>query len=222
MNATIIKIGGSLALYPAKLKNLCSKLSEATKNNKLVVVPGGGEFADVVREVDKRFKLSAEASHRMAILAMDQYGFLLSDLTKDACVVNKLEDVQRVLNLNKIPVFLPSNLMLNGDPLRNSWDVTSDSIATFIASQLHISKVILVTDVDGVYTCDPKKYSDAKLIERLSAKQLEIMHQRTSVDKFLPYLLSKLQIQCVVVNGLYPERVEAVLERQKAICTLIN
>jgi len=222
MDATVVKVGGSLALYPEKLRALCAKLSEISAKHKLIVVPGGGEFADLVRDLDKRFNLSNEASHRMAILGMDQYGFLLSDLMPCSCVVNQLENVQKVLDSGKLPVFLPSNLLLSEDPLQNSWDVTSDSITVYIAGQLHISKVLLVTDVDGVYTCDPKKHSDAKLIKRLSAKELLTMNKRTSVDKFLPKLLLQLQIKCFVVNGLYPERVEAVLVGRDAVCTLIK
>ena len=99
----------SLALHPEKLKCLCAKLSEVSKEHKLVLVPGGGEFADAVREADRRFKLSAQASHRMAILGMDQYGFLLSDLIKDSCLVSQLANVQKVLDMNKLPIFLPSN-----------------------------------------------------------------------------------------------------------------
>jgi aspartokinase-like uncharacterized kinase len=222
MDATIVKVGGSLALYPEKLRALCAKLSEISTKHKLIVVPGGGEFADLVRDLDKRFNLSNKASHRMAILGMDQYGFLLSDLMPCSCAVNQLENVQKVLDLGKLPVFLSSNLLLSEDPLQNSWDATSDSIAVYIAGQLHINKVLLVTDVDGVYTCDPKKHSDAKLIKRLSAKELLTMNKQTSVDKFLPKLLLQLQIKCFVVNGLYPERVEAVLDGRDAVCTLIK
>lgn len=222
MDATIVKVGGSLALYPEKLKVLCAKLSEISTKHKLIVVPGGGGFADLVRDLDKLFSLSNEASHRMAILGMDQYGVLLSDLMLCSCSVNQLENVQKVLDSRKLPVFLPSNLLLSKDPLENSWDVTSDSIAVYIAGQLHISEVLLVTDVDGVYTCDPKKHSDAKLIKRLSAKELLMINKRTSVDKFLPKLLLQLQIKCFVVNGLYPEWVEAVLDGRDAVCTLIN
>jgi aspartokinase-like uncharacterized kinase len=222
MDATVVKVGGSLALYPEKLRALCAKLSEISTKHKLIVVPGGGEFADLVRDLDKQFNLSNEASHRMAILGMDQYGVLLSNLMLCSCAVNQLENVQKVLDSRKLPVFLPSNLLLSKDPLENSWDVTSDSIAVYIAGQLHISKVLLVTDVDGVYACDPKKHSDAKLIKRLSAKELLTMNKRTSVDKFLPKLLLQLQIKCFVVNGLYPERVEAILDERDAVCTLIN
>jgi hypothetical protein len=222
MDAAIVKVGGSLALYPEKLKALCQKLSEVSKKHKLIVVPGGGEFADAVRTLDKRFNLSPAASHRMAILGMDQYGFLLSDLLTNSLALNEIVSVQKVLDMDKLPIFLPSHLMFNENPLENSWNVTSDSIAVYIADQLQTSRVILVTDVDGVYTCDPKKYSDAKLISKLSASELLSMNKRTSVDKFLPKLLLQLKLECVVVNGLYPERVEAVLEGHEAVCTLIN
>jgi len=129
MDATIVKVGGSLALYPEKLRALCAKLSEISTKHKLIVVPGGGEFADLVRDLDKRFNLSHAASHRMAILGMNQYGFLLSDLMPCSCAVNQLENVQKVLDLGKLPVFLHSNLLLSEYTFQNSWDVTSDSIA---------------------------------------------------------------------------------------------
>lgn len=222
MGVTVVKVGGSLALYPEKLGALCAKLSEISTKHKLIVVPGGGEFADLVRDLDKRYNLSRKASHRMAILGMDQYGFLLSNLMPRSCVVNQLESVQKVFDSGRLPVFLPSNLLLSEASLENSWDVTSDSIAVYIAGQVHASKVLLVTDVDGVFTHDPKKYPCAKLIKRLSARELLAINKRTSVDKFLPKLLLQLQIKCFVVNGLYPERVEAVLDGRDADCTLVG
>jgi aspartokinase-like uncharacterized kinase len=217
-----VKIGGSLALHPAKLRDLCAKLSELSNQHKIVVVPGGGEFTDVVRDMDKRLNLSCEASHRMAILGMDQYGFLLNDLLPGSLTENTLEGLLKTLNLGRLSVFLPSRFLLRKDALENSWDVTSDSIAVYIAGQLDIGKVVLVTDVDGVYSCDPKKYSNAKLFNRLSAKELLTMDKRTSVDQFLPKLLLQLSIECFVVNGLYPERVEAIFDKRKTICTLIQ
>jgi 5-(aminomethyl)-3-furanmethanol phosphate kinase len=222
MDVAVVKIGGSLALYPEKLRVLCAKLSEAAKKHKIIVVPGGGEFADVVRNVDKQFKLSREVSHRMAILGMEQYGLLLSDLITLSRVANQPENIENIWDLGMLAIFLPSIYLLSEDILEKSWDVTSDSIAVYIANKLHIGKVVLVTDVDGIYTCDPKKCSDAKFINELSAKQLDSLNMRTSVDKFLPKLLSQLQIQCLVVNGLYPERVEAILDGQNAVYTLIN
>ncbi len=222
MDTTIVKVGGSLAACPEKLRALCAKLAELSKRHRLIVIPGGGEFADVVRGLDERFSLSPSVSHRMAILGMDQYGLLLSDLLPNSCVVNKIEQLQETLDLGKLPVFLPSTFLFTADPLENSWDVTSDSIAVHIAGVLLAARTILVTDVDGVFTSDPKKSADARLIRKLSASDLLALNKRTSVDKYLPRLLLRLKAECFVVNGLYPERVEAVLKGQDTTCTLIT
>ena len=222
MDALIIKVGGSLASYPEKLRILCTKLTELSREHKLIVIPGGGECADAVRRLDKRFTLSPAVSHRMAILTMDQYGLLLSELLPSSRIVSKLEHLQETLDLGKLPVFLPSNFLFSEDPLQNSWDVTSDSIAVYVAGQLHATRTLLVTDVDGVYTCDPKKSSEARLIKKLSASDLLRMNKRTSVDKFVPKLLLQLQTECFVVNGFYPERVEAILKGQDTVCTLVS
>ncbi|MCL4429478.1 MAG: delta 1-pyrroline-5-carboxylate synthetase [Chloroflexi bacterium] len=222
MNATVVKVGGSLAAYPEKLRTLCVRLSEVSKKHRLIVVPGGGEFADVVRSLDERFSLSCGVTHQMAILGMDQYGLLLSDLTPNSVAVSKLEGIAHFLDSGKLPVFLPSNLLFSEDPLENSWNVTSDAITVYLAHRLQVSKVLLVTDVDGVYAIDPKTTPDAKLIKNLSASQLLAMNKRTSVDKALPKLLLKTPINCFVVNGLFPERIEAVLDGRDAVCTLIK
>ena len=221
MSITVVKVGGSLSEKPEKLKELCAKLGESAKKHVLIVVPGGGEFADVVRDLDKRFSLSSAAAHRMAILGMDQYGLLLSDLTLTSHVAGSLEDVADA-GFGKLIVFLPSKLLLNEDSLENSWNVTSDSIAAYIACRLNASQLLLVTDVDGVYTKDPKINPDAKLIKKLTPKQLLDMNRRTSVDLYLPRLLLKSKIKCFVVNGLFPERIEAILAGKEAVCTVIS
>ena len=218
----VIKIGGSLAEDPEQLTGLCRKLGELAKDSAVVVVPGGGSFADVVREFDKRFNLSGTISHRMAVLAMDQFGLLLSQIIPDSCATYLLEDAKQLSEIGVVPIFLPSRLMFQADPLENSWDVTSDSIAAYVASRLHAAKVVLVTDVDGIFSSDPKQHPDAALIEQLSAGELLKMNQRTSVDRFLPKLLLEARIDCYVVNGKYPDRVEAVLAGQQATCTFVS
>jgi len=218
----VIKIGGSLAEDPAALSALCNKLGKIAKKYRIVVVPGGGKFADVVREFDQRFVLSPDISHRMALLGMDQFGLLLSQIIPNSCAVYLLNDAKQLSEIKVVPIFLPSRLMFQDDPLEHSWDVTSDSIAAYIASRLNADKVILATDVNGIFTSDPKKHSDAKLIKRTSASELLKLIQRTSVDQFLPKLLLKTQMDCYIVNGKYPERIEAILAGQHTICTLVK
>jgi aspartokinase-like uncharacterized kinase len=217
----VIKIGGSLAEDPERLRALCTKLSEFAKKYAIVVVPGGGRFADVVRDFDQRFTLSSGISHRMAILGMDQFGLLLSQITPNSCATYLLNDAKQLSEIRVVPVFLPSRLMFKEDPLENSWDITSDSIAAYIASRLQAAKVLLVTDVDGIFTEDPKKHEDATLIEQLPAEELLTLNTRTSVDRFLPKLLLEAPVDCYVVNGKQPERIEAILAGQQVTCTLI-
>ncbi len=221
MDVTVVKVGGSLALNPQKLKILCHKLSDISQKQNLTIVPGGGEFADTVRDLDERFNLSVQSSHQMAILAMDQYGYLLSNLVGNSLLVDKLENVKKVLDSGKIPIFLSSSYFACADPLPNSWDITSDSIAVHIAGQLGACRIVLITDVDGIFTKDPRKFADAKLISMLSTKELESFEERTSVDNYLPKLLSEKKIECYVINGLYPKRLEDIFDHKKTICTSI-
>ena len=218
----VVKVGGSLAMYPHSLRALCKKLVSLYKIHCLAVVPGGGECADAVRTLDKRFNISNGVSHKMAILAMDQYGLLLSDLQPEFTPVTELADVRKTLSNGQIPVFLPSKLFFRVNPLENSWAVTSDSIALYIAAQLGASKLLLATDVDGVYTSDPHKDSYATLLHQVTPEKLADMPMRTSVDAALPRLLLQYPLDCYVVNGLFSERLEAILEGQKAVYTFIS
>ena len=83
---TVVKVGGGLAREAGDgaLRTLCRAIGDAGARYPLLVVPGGAAFADAVREHDRRFNLRAATSHRMAILAMEQFGWLLSDLIPGA------------------------------------------------------------------------------------------------------------------------------------------
>jgi aspartokinase-like uncharacterized kinase len=217
----VIKVGGSLAEYPENLRLLCHKLAGLAKKYMLIVVPGGGRFADVVREFDNRFALSCNRAHSMAVLAMDQFGFLLSNITPNSRVFHLLKNAKKLSKAEMVPIFLPSRLMFEEDPLENSWDATSDSIAAYVAKRVNAGKLVLVTDVDGVFTSDPKVDSDATLIRKISAEQLLTMNRRTSVDRYLPKLLLDAQVDCYIVNGLFPERVETILAGLNTTCTFV-
>lgn len=221
MNTVLLKVGGSLAQQPKALQELCAKLSDYSKEKQLVVVPGGGEFADTVRAVNQRFNLSDRIAHRMAILGMDQYGLLLVNLIPNSLPTNDIKKIRNVLDSRKLAVFLPSSFMENEDPLENSWNVTSDAIAVYLASRLSIKKVLLVTDVDGIYKDNPKDHSEAKLIKKISSKELLELNERTSVDMFTPRLIGRFHVNCYVVNGLFPERVLSLIDGKDTISTRI-
>ncbi len=217
----VLKVGGSLAEAPASIAMLCQELSVLAKDHRIAIVPGGGEFADTVRKFDKNYGLSDVVAHKMAICAMDQYGLLLSDTTPDSYVSYSLDEISNSVN-GTLPIFLPSQHMFREDPLENSWDVTSDTIAAYIAGLLNAEKLVLVTDVDGIFSEDPKQNVDTKLIEELSVEELQGLNKRTSVDKTLPKIILHTKLDCYVVNGRYPERIRLILENKKTKCTHVT
>jgi len=157
----------------------------------------------------------------MAILAMDQYGILLADITPNSTIIHTLNDVEKVWETGKLPILLPSRLLFTSDELPSSWDVTSDTISAYIAKLLRIEKLILVKDVDGIFTRDPKKYSEAILLEEVTPEKL--INMKTCVDAFLPkFLLLEKELTCYVVNGLRPERIQQILEGKRTVASIIK
>ena len=217
----VIKVGGSLAEEPTSIRALCCKLSELAVAHRILIVPGGGKFADTVREFDRVFNLSDSSAHNMAILAMDQYGLFLSDITPNSRTTTVLGMTKNSRGAGVTWIFLPSRLMVGRASVEHSWDVTSDSIAAYIAGELKAEKLILVTDVDGVFTADPKQDPNARLMETVTAGELLSSDRRTSVDRFLPKILLRTRLDCYVVNGRYPKRVDAILKGERVISTRI-
>ncbi|MCX8176063.1 MAG: hypothetical protein N3E48_02385 [Candidatus Bathyarchaeota archaeon] len=215
----VVKIGGSLISKPRKLRKLCKVLGKLAKKHEMVIVPGGGIFADTVRLVDGLFKLSAKISHYMAILGMDQYGVMLSSLIPNSVRVYSLAELKKISD-KALPIILPSKLILRSKNLKSSWEVTSDTIAAYIGFKIKAEKVILVKDVDGIFDKDPRKHSKVKLLKEVHAKKLQRFRE-TCVDSFLPKIISRYKLACYIVNGFYPKRLVNVLGGKETTYTKI-
>ena len=136
---TVVKVGGGIG--DDALPGVCAALGG---RRSLLVVPGGGRFADAVRDADRRFGLPAATSHRMAILGMEQFGWLLGDLIPGA---ERITDPARAA-AGAPSVLLPARLPL--DDLPASWAVTSDSIAAWVAGKAGAERLVLVKAGPGV------------------------------------------------------------------------
>ncbi|MBW9222289.1 hypothetical protein KKP97_04490 [Methanothermococcus sp. SCGC AD-155-C09] len=208
----IVKIGGSLTYFSEPLLNELKSFSNP--KNKIIIIPGGGKFANVVRELDNNVKMKDRTSHKLALLSMDMMGIYFSELS-DIETVNTLYDAKEILQKKDIVILLPSKIVLSTDELPNSWEVTSDSVAAYIAKLLKLNKLIIATDVDGIYD----RYPEGKLLNTINAKSIKGF---TSVDNYLKKLLLKHSIECFVVNGKYPNRVINILKNNKDIYTKIT
>ena len=212
-----MKIGGSLLKYPVELSRLCNLLADLSGELDLLLVPGGGIFADTVRDVYTRFKLPENIAHQMAVLAMDQYGILIQSLAQGTSqIVENIEDSKKCFEEHKIAVLQVSNIMKSESRLPKSWSVTSDSIAAFMAQLIGAKRLLLVKSIDGL-----TKRESGKLLDRVSTNSLDSDVKAGSVDGYFPNVLKSSSFQCFVVNGRFPERVESILRGDNTVCTEI-
>lgn len=139
----IIKLGGSL-LGTDELRHWLALVAQHG-DGRVVIVPGGGVFADTVRAVYNQVPMSETCAHALAVSAMNQFGTLLIDQMPDLVPAHsELEIAERSWQHRGI-VWMPSNMvMADGDDIPHSWDVTSDSLALWLAQKLSAQHVLLV------------------------------------------------------------------------------
>jgi len=140
----VIKVGGSLLCDRDALSRTISALEAIAASHTIVVVPGGGPFADAVRAVDERLALSSDDAHWMAILGMDQFAVTLASRIRRAELVHDRGDIARARTGHTIPVLAPYRWLRESDPLPHSWDVTSDSIAAWFAIEIGARQLVLI------------------------------------------------------------------------------
>lgn len=144
MTPVVIKIGGGLLGMPGALEAVCATVGAMGRREAVVVVPGGGPFADAVRELDRTTGISADTAHWMAILAMDQYAHVLAEGIDGAALVEDAGAIAGALAAGQVAVLAPSRWLRAADPLPHSWDATSDSVAAFVAGALDAKRLVLV------------------------------------------------------------------------------
>lgn len=141
---TVIKIGGGLSQIPGALDRTCAEVARAARGHRVLVLPGGGPFADAVREFDHLVGISPDAAHWMAILAMDQYAHVLADRLPEAVLVDGPGAASEAVERGEMAVLAPSRWLRSADVLPHTWEVTSDSIAAFVAGALDATRLILI------------------------------------------------------------------------------
>jgi 5-(aminomethyl)-3-furanmethanol phosphate kinase len=152
---SVIKIGGGIAALPGILQRVCSAVHAAAQSRRLLIVPGGGPFADAVRESQQRLGFSEEAAHWMAILAMDQYALVVAERIAGSVLLQEPGDIHAAVLPGRPVVLAPSRWMRSADVLPHGWDVSSDSIAAFIAGALDAERLILIKPSGECSGVDP-------------------------------------------------------------------
>ena len=178
----IVKVGGSLY---NRIPDLVPLLIASERP--LLLIPGGGPFADLVRHV----QADNDTAHWMAIAAMEQYGWFIASFG-----ISTTDIPATPLTTT---VFLPYRYLRLTDVLPHMWDVTSDTIAAWMADTLHLD-LLLLKSIDGIF------------INGILQKQVTVAVKSDVIDPFfIPFVLKK-SVKTTIINGSQPDRVEKYLQ----------
>jgi dihydroneopterin aldolase len=142
---TVVKLGGSLASKPQRSAWLDTLVNWG---GPLVLVPGGGSFADCVRRAQYAMGFDDLTAHRMALMAMGQYGIALAARSGAFALAESLDEIELALGRGKIPVWLPEKMALVAPDVPASWAVTSDALAAWLAGLCGASQLLLIKSLD--------------------------------------------------------------------------
>jgi dihydroneopterin aldolase len=137
----VVKLGGSLAGSP-HLESWLDTLTACAGH--VVLVPGGGPFADAVRTAQAAIGFDDVAAHHMALLAMEQFGRALASLRPGFALADSPAAIAAALETGRVPVWAPLTMAARAPDIPASWDVTSDSLAAWLAGQLGARRLLLI------------------------------------------------------------------------------
>ena len=171
----VIKFGGSSATCAA-VAPWINAIERAS--NPIVVVPGGGPFADTVRKYQPRMGYDDEAAHEMAILGMEQFGTALISLGTRMVKATNEAEIEAALAKDQVPVWMPLDAVLADPVIDKDWTVTSDSLAAWLAARFGGIKLCLLKQIDVPENSTVDALVGAQIVDESFAR---LLHQDTRV-----------------------------------------
>lgn len=217
----VINIGGSI-IAPSDekyIKNLVSLLEETSKNFKLYIVIGGGKLAREYIKTARKLGADEAFLDDIGIEATRLNARILISAFKDVYPV-PAKDFDEALIAN-----YPIVVMGGTHPGH-----TTDAVSAMLAERVKASKLIIATNVDGIYTSDPKKDKHAKKLEKVSPKKLiEITitgdakaGQTAVIDPLACKIIARSKIQTFVLNGKDLESFKNAINGKKFNGTIVR
>ncbi len=142
MTVWVVKMGGSLA-NSEELPRWLDVIA-TTGAGKVVLVPGGGPWADEVRSAQKREGFDDRVAHRKALRAMEQYGRVLAEMRANLVPAAGIAVIHEALRNGQVPVWMPYEMVIADPSIPENWDVTSDSLAAWLTGRLRAQGLVLV------------------------------------------------------------------------------
>jgi aspartokinase-like uncharacterized kinase len=139
----IFKIGGSLSRTDT-LINCLNAVERNYRGRAAVIVPGGGAFADQVRLAQQHWQFDDNTAHNMALLAMQQMALMFKGLKPDFTIAHTVAAIQDLLDRKQVVIWSPDITELENAGIKGSWDITSDSLAAWLAKTISATELVLI------------------------------------------------------------------------------
>lgn len=152
----VVKVGGSLLTAPQFLERLRAWLAGTTMaqpGTHFVLIVGGGQWVEAVRQLDAQSPLGDERAHWLCIDILDVTAGLVAAMLPELHLVNSFDALQRRLAEPGITLLQPSEFVacveptMSGTKLTTNWSVTSDSITARLAIVLSADELVLLKSV---------------------------------------------------------------------------
>lgn len=248
----IIKLGGAVVTYKDSpipkarthiVKRLAGQIKQIKdKDYQIILVHGAGSFAHgLVKKYDLHHGMKTiqqkEAYDKVIASLLRLNKIIMDNLTKAGLSsislpphtfitqsAGKLIDfdpkiVKKYLDKSIIPVLF-GDLMID-----DAWGcsvLSGDTIVCYLGQKLKPEKVIFLSDVDGVYSANPKNNPHAKLISEINNENLEQVLTglsptgRSDVTgemngKILEIKTNLKNIEVVITNGFRQSDLDSIL-----------
>ncbi len=253
----LIKLGGSVITDKSQYKKfnqeqtsrLCREIASANKGT--IIVHGAGSFGHVLA---KQYQLNQglQDFRQVPVVAQVQHDtrelslLVTSELIKvglpavsvppGSCfvmengrlVVKDDEALKALAHIGVMPVMFGDVV---ADRRKGFAICSGDQAMEVLARKFKPSTIVFVSDVDGLYTSDPKKDENAKLIENVDRNMIDNIDSELTVADVTGGIRGKIEEmlemcgdsgECVLLNGTVPGRLEAFLKGEDVVCTRVR
>jgi aspartokinase-like uncharacterized kinase len=161
----IIKLGGSLSRSDT-LVDCLNALEKNYRGRAVVIVPGGGAFADQVRLAQQHWQFDDNTAHHMALLAMQQMALMFQGLKPGFAIAHTIAAIQKTLDRQKTVIWSPDIIELDNAGIKASWDITSDSLAAWLAKTVSATELILIKSAAIDANLNPQQLAEQDIVDK--------------------------------------------------------
>ncbi len=222
----VFSLGGSILapdeIDPSFLEEVAEFLRELTQRHKVYVVVGGGKIARKYQQAARKLDASDELLDWLGIYATRLNALLLSSAIGKRANRQIPQTVAEAIAQAKSKEIV----VMGGTDPKHSTDAVAAQLAETVGADLLIN----ASNIDGVYNKDPKKFSDATLIEEMSADELLTLVEGIPqspgnyalMDKMAVESIIRSKVKTIILHGHDLENLKDVINGESFTGTVIN